>query len=109
MEIHVTMLEAVLRRTSYLVLLKENPQALNQLLKLCGASSWMAEYIAQTPLLLDELLNITSLYSLPTKQELVEELQLRLLRIDSDDLEQQMELLRQFVRTHKLRDRKSVV
>lgn len=97
------LLEAVLRRTSYLVLLKENPQALNQLLKLCGASSWMAEYIAQTPLLLDELLNITSLYSLPTKQELVEELQLRLLRIDSDDLEQQMELLRQFVRTHKLR------
>lgn len=99
----IPLLEAVLRRTSYLVLLKENPQALNQLLKLCGASSWVAEYIAQTPLLLDELLNITSLYSLPTKQELVEELQLRLLRIDADDLEQQMELLRQFVRTHKLR------
>lgn len=97
------LLEAVLRRTSYLVLLKENPQALNQLLKLCGASSWMAEYIAQSPLLLDELLNISSLYSLPTKQELVEELHLRLLRIDADDLEQQMELLRQFVRTHKLR------
>lgn len=97
------LLEAVLRRTSYLVLLKENPQALNQLLKLCGASSWVAEYIALTPLLLDELLNITALYSLPTKQELVEELQVRLLRIDAEDLEQQMELLRQFVRSHKLR------
>lgn len=99
----IPLLEAVLRRTSYLVLLKENPEALNQLLKLCGASSWMAEYIAQSPLLLDELLNISSLYSVPTKRELVEELQLRLLRIDAEDLEQQMELLRQFVRTHKLR------
>src|SRR5690554_4604878 len=63
----IPLLEAVLRRIFYLVLLKENPEALNQLLKLCGASSWMAEYIAQSPLLLDELLNISSLYSVPTK------------------------------------------
>src|SRR5690606_27300561 len=41
------LLEAVVRRTAYLVLLKENPQALTQLLKLCGASSWVAASIAQ--------------------------------------------------------------
>ena len=97
------LLEAVVRRTAYLVLLKENPQALTQLLKLCGASSWVAAYIAQTPLLLDELLNTSSLYHLPTRQELAEELHLRLLRIDEEDLEQQMEQLRQYVRAHKLR------
>lgn len=97
------LLEAVVRRTAYLVLLKENPQALTQLLKLCGASSWVAEYITQTPLLLDELLNTSSLYRLPSRQELAEELHLRLLRVDEEDLEQQMEQLRQYVRAHKLR------
>lgn len=99
----IPLLEAVVRRTAYLVLLKENPQALTQLIRLCGASSWVAEYIAQTPLLLDELLSPASLYRLPGRDELAEELRLRLLRIDEDDLEQQMEQLRQFVRAHKLR------
>lgn len=97
------LLEAVARRTAYLVLLTENPEGLTQLIKLCGASPWVAEYIKQTPLLLDELLNKHSLYRLPTRQELAEELHLRLLRIDEHDLEQQMEQLRQFVRAHKLR------
>ena len=91
------------RRTAYLVLLNENPQALEQLVRLCGASSWVAEYIATTPLLLDELLVPDTLYRLPDKAELAEELHLRLLRLDADDLEQQMEQLRQFLRAHKLR------
>ncbi|MDF1764274.1 MAG: bifunctional [glutamate--ammonia ligase]-adenylyl-L-tyrosine phosphorylase/[glutamate--ammonia-ligase] adenylyltransferase, partial [Oleibacter sp.] len=99
----IPLLEAVLRRTAYLVLLKENPQALEQLVRLCSASSWVAQYITDTPLLLDELLNVRNLYRLPTAAELREELHLRLLRIERDDLEQQMEQLRQFVRAHKLR------
>jgi glutamate-ammonia-ligase adenylyltransferase len=97
------LLEAVVRRTAYLVLLKENPQALTQLIRLCSASSWVAAYITQTPLLLDELLNPATLYTLPSREELAEELHLRLLRVDEQDLEQQMEQLRQYVRAHKLR------
>lgn len=97
------LLEAVVRRTAYLVLLKENPQALTQLIRLCSASSWVAAYITQTPLLLDELLNPATLYTLPSRDELAEELHLRLLRVDEQDLEQQMEQLRQYVRAHKLR------
>ena len=99
----IPLLEAVSRRTVYLTLLNENPEALTQLIKLCSASTWVAEYIASTPMLLDELLSTKALYHLPTKQELLDDLQLRLLRVDEDDLEQQMELLRQFVRGHKLR------
>ena len=99
----IPLLEAVLRRTAYLVLLSENPQALEQLIKLCSASSWVAEFITRTPLLLDELLVPESLYRLPDQSELQEELHLRLLRIEADDLEQQMEQMRQFVRAHKLR------
>lgn len=99
----IPLLEAVSRRTAYLVLLNENPDALTQLIKLCGASSWVAEYITYTPMLLDELLSTKTLFHLPSKQELLEDLQIRLLRIDENDLEQQMEQLRQFVRGHKLR------
>ena len=99
----IPLLGSVLRRTAYLVLLKENPQALKQLVDLCGASIWVAEYITRTPLLLDELLTPSTLYQRPEREQLEEELYLRLLRIDEDDLEQQMEQLRQFVRAHKLR------
>ncbi|MEN9464216.1 MAG: hypothetical protein RL217_397 [Pseudomonadota bacterium] len=99
----IPLLDAVARRTTYIVLLNENPHALAQLLLLCSASSWLADYIAKTPLLLDELLDTQSLYRLPSKAELLSELQQRLLRIDEQDLEHQMEVLRQFARAHRLR------
>ena len=99
----IPLLTSVLRRTAYLVLLKENPQALKQLINLCGASVWVAQYITRTPVLLDELLTPSTLYQCPEREQLEEELHLRMLRIDEDDLEQQMEQLRQFVRAHKLR------
>lgn len=99
----IPLIESVARRTAYLVLLKENPQALEQLIKLCSVSPWLAEYIAQSPILLDELLNPSQLYQQPSKQDLTEELHLRLLRIDEEDLEQQMDSLRHFSKAHKLR------
>ncbi len=43
------LIEAVLRRTAYLVLLIENPAALEHLGKLCIASPWIAEQIARFP------------------------------------------------------------
>lgn len=96
------LLEAVIRRTAYLVLLKENPQALKQLVKLFLASTWVAKYIIDTPILLDELLTPANLYKLPDKTELAEELRLRLLRVEEQDEEQQIEQLSQFVRARKL-------
>ena len=77
---------------------QRKPSCLGAALLLCSASSWLADYIAQTPLLLDELLDTQSLYRLPSKAELLSELQQRLLRIDEQDLEHQMEVLRQFAR-----------
>ncbi len=50
------LIEAVLRRTAYLALLRENPQALEHLMRLCSASPWIAEQLARYPILLDELL-----------------------------------------------------
>lgn len=97
------LVESVLRRTAYLVLLYENPGALKQLVWLCSESPWIAEQLAATPLLLDELLNSESLYSPPNKNQLQDELRQQLLRIPEEDLEEQMEALRHFKKAHVLR------
>ncbi|MEX5571905.1 bifunctional [glutamate--ammonia ligase]-adenylyl-L-tyrosine phosphorylase/[glutamate--ammonia-ligase] adenylyltransferase [Pseudomonas lijiangensis] len=97
------LVEAVARRSAYLVLLTENPDALRRLLTLCAASPWIAEQIARFPLLLDELLNEGRLFNPPLAPELAAELQERLIRIPEDDLEQQMEALRHFKLAHRLR------
>ncbi|WP_028693467.1 bifunctional [glutamate--ammonia ligase]-adenylyl-L-tyrosine phosphorylase/[glutamate--ammonia-ligase] adenylyltransferase [Pseudomonas cremoricolorata] len=97
------LVEAVARRSAYLVLLTENPGALRRLLTLCAASPWIAEQITRFPLLLDELLNEGRLFSPPLAPELASELRERLMRIPEDDLEQQMEALRHFKLAHSLR------
>ncbi|MDF2488405.1 MAG: bifunctional glutamine-synthetase adenylyltransferase/deadenyltransferase [Pseudomonas sp.] len=97
------LVEAVARRSAYLVLLTENPGALRRLLTLCAASPWIAEQITRFPLLLDELLNEGRLFSPPLAPELASELRERLTRIPEDDLEQQMEALRHFKLAHSLR------
>ncbi|OZC35476.1 bifunctional glutamine synthetase adenylyltransferase/deadenyltransferase [Marinobacter vinifirmus] len=97
------LVEAILRRTAYMVLLVENPGALTQLVRLCSDSPWIARLLAETPLLLDELLNAESLYSPPAKEELQDDLRQQMLRIPYEDLEEQMEALRYFKKAHVLR------
>ncbi|ROR98832.1 glutamate-ammonia-ligase adenylyltransferase [Sinobacterium caligoides] len=95
--------EAVLRRSAYMVLLLENPQAMQQLTLLCSASPWIAKQLATHPVLLDELLNVESLYTVPDRATLSSELQMQLLRLPEDDLEGQMDVLRYFRSAHVLR------
>jgi len=97
------LVEAILRRTAYMVLLLENPGARAQLVSLCSESPWIARQLAETPLLLDELLNAESLYSPPAREELQDDLRQQTLRISYDDLENQMESLRHFKKAHTLR------
>lgn len=88
-------LQRIASRTAYLELLLENPGAREQLLKLCRASAWMTEQIAQFPLLLDELIDPQHLYQLPSLTEYPKLLSEYLLRIPEQDLETQMDVLRQ--------------
>lgn len=99
----VRLLEAIGRRASYLALLVENPMALAQLVKLCAASPWIAGWIASHLIVLDELLDPRALYTPLTRTGLVEELRARLVAIPADDVELQMELLREFRHSHLLR------
>lgn len=106
---HVTLkrllelLEAICRRTSYLALLGENPMALSQLVKLCATSPWIGHMLSKQPLLLDELLDPRTLYTPPTRNQLVDDLARRLAYVSKGDLEQQMETLRQFKQANVLR------
>ena len=91
-----TLLEAITGRTTYLSLLVENPPALSQLVRLCSSSSWVADQLTQHPILLDELLDPRSLYNPLDKAGLEALLETRLNGIADEDLEQQMDRLRQF-------------
>jgi glutamate-ammonia-ligase adenylyltransferase len=50
-------IESIGRRESYLALLLEYPAALERLAGLAAASPWAADYLAQHPVLLDELIS----------------------------------------------------
>jgi len=97
------LLAAVAGRTAYLALLVEYPEALAQLVKLTSASSWIARLLVRHPLLLDELLDPRRLYAPLDRAGLKSELGDFLGRADADDLEQQMDRLRQFAQYTMLR------
>lgn len=97
------LVRSILGRTIYLVLLYENPEALRALCRLCQESPWIAEHLAKSPVILDELLDASALYQPPPTENLKDELRQSLLRIPLDDLEAQMDALRHFKQSHMLR------
>lgn len=90
------LINSVLRRTAYLVLLIENPGAAAQLYKLCSASPWISDQMARYPVLLDELLDSNRLYQTPDRNRLRNELRQQVSRLAVDDLEGHMDTLRYF-------------
>ncbi|MFI3245976.1 MAG: bifunctional [glutamate--ammonia ligase]-adenylyl-L-tyrosine phosphorylase/[glutamate--ammonia-ligase] adenylyltransferase [Ferrimonas sp.] len=98
-----TVLKPILSRTTYLELLLEKPRARSQLATLCAASPWIAEQLARYPILLDELIDPVALYQPLPAQGYAAELREFMMRINDDDLEQQMDGLRQFKQAQQLR------
>ena len=96
------LLESISRRESYLAMLEEYPQALSRLAELMSASPWVAQYLTQQPILLDELLDTRTLYAAPDWPELR-----RMLHIQLDDaaadIEKQMDVLRHFKQAQTMR------
>jgi glutamate-ammonia-ligase adenylyltransferase len=99
----LALVESIGRRSVYFSLLVENPLVLSQLVKLCAASEWVAQVLSRHPILLDELMDPVALRTPLTRDALAAELQARLARAPQDDLEAQMELLREFRHGHVLR------
>ena len=90
------LLHNICTRTTYLELLDEHPAALVQLVRLCTASPMISEQLSRYPILLDELIDPAQLYNPIPLDSYRTELRDYLARIPEDDMEQQMEALRQF-------------
>lgn len=99
----LAVISAISGRTTYLQLLNENAGAIEQLVKLCAASPWISAQIQRFPMLLDELLNPNQLYNPPALNEYRSDLTQAMLRVEADDLELQMEVLRQFKLSEQLK------
>lgn len=89
------LLESICRRASYLALLAEHLQAMRLLVKLCSSSPWLANYLQQHPILLDELLDTRTLYAEPDFAAMRAELVKRVTEADGD-VERQMDIMRHF-------------
>ena len=94
-------LRTVLRRSTYLVLLREHPEVVERLLGLVGASQWVADRIQQRPMLLNLLLEGTPVQLALDRQALVDALGERLAA--GQDEEAVLEELRAFKEQHVFR------
>ncbi|MYM60903.1 bifunctional [glutamate--ammonia ligase]-adenylyl-L-tyrosine phosphorylase/[glutamate--ammonia-ligase] adenylyltransferase [Vibrio sp. OCN044] len=97
------LLNRIVTRTTYLELLDEYPAALIQLVRLCTESPMISEQLGRYPILLDELIDPQHLYNPVPLGSYRSELRDYLARIPEDDMEQQMEALRQFKQICSLR------
>jgi len=96
-------LKNIQQRISYLSLLLEYPTALTHLIRLVGASPWIAAFLSRHPVLLDELLDPRTLYAPPGPDALREGLSRRLASVPDDDAEYQIEALCIFRQINMLR------
>jgi len=99
----LSIFKKIITRTTYLELLNENEGALKHLIKLCRSSLWVTEHIAKHPILLDELIDPGIFNNPPSEKSYSAELREAMLRIPEDDLEAQMNMLRQFKQVQHLR------
>lgn len=89
------LLDSICRRASYLALLAEYPSALTLVTRIVSASPWLAQYLTQHPILLDELLDTRNLYAAPDFAAMHADLEQRV-RLLSGDVERQMDEMRHF-------------
>jgi glutamate-ammonia-ligase adenylyltransferase len=97
------LIKSIQRRTSYLSLLLENPAALSHLVRLATVSPWIAAFLSSHPVLLDELLDERTLYTPPKIETLKGDLKERMARLNTRELEYQIEELCVFKQIHTLR------
>lgn len=93
--------EAVARRSAYLSLLLENPEALSRLIEIAEMSGVLASEIARHPVLLDELIDPRLYGAPPDRAALAAELEGVV--ATHDDLEQRVEALARFQRIARFR------
>lgn len=99
----VDILANIGRRTTYLALLAENPTVLQHVVRLAGASHFIASYLARHPVLLDELIDPRTLFAPPGRAEMETELARILDKIPAGETEFFIESLCVFQQVNTLR------
>ncbi|GAF52286.1 LOW QUALITY PROTEIN: glutamate-ammonia-ligase adenylyltransferase [Psychrobacter sp. JCM 18900] len=97
----ISLLEAICRRSIYLVMIAENPNATIELIPMLSASPWIAKELAQYPVLLDTFLQQRYRH-LPDKRELRDIVRQQLLRVEPNDEEELLSVLRLFKKNQVL-------
>jgi len=81
------LVQAVLRRSSYLALLDEQPVALQRLVEVVGRSALLAERLVAHPLLLDDLLDPRAEPEAPDREQIAAEIARALAAVPAGDTE----------------------
>ena len=98
----VPILRAILRRSAYLVLLRENPGARQALVALLARSQWLADRVRERPMQLDVLLDDRGLDVIPDRARLADELRTRIDSVREEGEERVLDALREFRQHHAL-------
>ncbi len=86
----LSLMQSIGKRTAYFELLAENPPLLEHLVLLVSHSKWLVEQLKQYPSLLDELLFPANFGKILTKPDFQDLLNQSLLRIEPDNIEDQL-------------------
>ncbi len=96
------LIEAIAQRSAYLALLVEYPQTLARVARIMAASPWAAQYVIQNPVVLDSLIDWTTLMEPMdferVKTHLRADLNACTLADGQPDIERQMNLMRDLQR-----------
>ena len=94
---------SVAGRTGYLQALIDKPSALVLLVKLFGESLWLANFVTRQPVVLDELLIHGSVEAWPDATSVRKETLSMVARLHDEELDVQMDTLRQFRQAREFR------
>ena len=97
------LLQNILRRSAYLVLLYENQQVLKQLIAVTSSSPWIASHLTSYPLLLDELVVNSEDEYLLTQEEIKQQFANEILAYEQLDYDVILERVRLFKHARELR------
>ena len=99
----IDLLITIERRTCYLALLVENPDAINVLTMLAEKSPWIISFLSMHPALLDELLDPRTLYVPPSEHDLKNDIKRHMDKLHNADIEFKIEELCIFRQINTLR------
>ncbi len=99
----LSLVRVVAGRSGYLQVLIEQPAALQRLVHVLSRSRWITDFITKHPIVIDELLVHSSVEDFPSRQQLWERAKKECARVADDDLDVQMDAMRQFQKAHECR------